>query len=686
MDGLAWQITQHAEWRSTVLAALGLYEQWLARAELCDERAQQRLARLRARLADDRLTVAFVAEFSRGKSELINAIFFADTGRRIVPSTAGRTTMCPTELQHDPQRPPSVRLLPIETRLADTPVAVLRDDPAAWRELRFDAGDGEALARALDSVRETIVVPSAQAAAMGFDPDEQPKPGSRNRTGTEASGVPDDLVEVPRWRHAIVNYPHPLLSQGLVVIDTPGLNALGAEPELTLRLIPEADAVLFVLAADTGVTRTDADTWNRYVAPSHDRGRFVVLNKIDGLWDGLRDEVAIELELAGQVGSVAATLQLPAEQVYPVSAQKALVARLGGDSALLQRSRLPSLEHALAHELLPQRRTIAREHLRRELDELQRRAMPALDARRRAQLEQKLELASLRGRKHESVALMSARVERERREFSRALRQLQAVRSVAARHAQSIGDALGADSIRRHLREARNVMRTSSFSVGLRDGMDSVLAAARADFDEAARQVDELGSLMNAMYRSFGADYGLSLGRPSRFSMRRYRDALDRIEQAHRRQFGAMTLATTARQALMRRFFELVAARIRELYDRAAGDARAWQRALMSPIESQVREHQAQLHRRADALRRVLEAGDELEARIAEVEARRQVVEQQAAAVEAAADAIRRLCEPVSARPPSARHGDRDAEHRASVLPPTESQTQPDDGATVGSL
>ena len=76
---------------------------------------------------------------------------------------------------------------------------------------------------------------------------------------------------------------------------------------------------------------------------------------------------------------------------------------------------------------------------------------------------------------------MSARVERERREFSRALRQLQAVRSVAARHAQSIGDALGADSIRRHLREARNVMRTSSFSVGLRDGMDSVLAAARAD-------------------------------------------------------------------------------------------------------------------------------------------------------------------------------------------------------------
>jgi hypothetical protein len=34
----------------------------------------------------------------RGKSELINAIFFADYGKRILPSSAGRTTMRPTEL------------------------------------------------------------------------------------------------------------------------------------------------------------------------------------------------------------------------------------------------------------------------------------------------------------------------------------------------------------------------------------------------------------------------------------------------------------------------------------------------------------------------------------------------------------------------------------------------------------
>ena len=48
-----------------------------------------------------------------------------------------------------------------------------------------------------------------------------------------------------------------------MILDTPGLNAIGTEPELTLILLPNAHAVLFMLAADAGVTKTDLDVWNR---------------------------------------------------------------------------------------------------------------------------------------------------------------------------------------------------------------------------------------------------------------------------------------------------------------------------------------------------------------------------------------------------------------------------------------
>lgn len=68
------------------------------------------------RLREDKLNITFIAEFSRGKSELINAIFFAGYGQRLLPSSAGRTTMCPTELLYDSSKSHSLQLMPIDIR------------------------------------------------------------------------------------------------------------------------------------------------------------------------------------------------------------------------------------------------------------------------------------------------------------------------------------------------------------------------------------------------------------------------------------------------------------------------------------------------------------------------------------------------------------------------------------------
>jgi hypothetical protein len=101
--------------------------------------------------------------------------------------------------------------------------------------------------------------------ALGFGTTIAPRDNPRTRA--------DGLVEVPKWRYALINIAHPLFKQGLVIL-TPGLNAIGAEPELTVSLIPQAYAVVFIMAvADTGVTKSDLAIWREHLTHREHGGR-----------------------------------------------------------------------------------------------------------------------------------------------------------------------------------------------------------------------------------------------------------------------------------------------------------------------------------------------------------------------------------------------------------------------------
>src|SRR5207245_2738885 len=132
-------------WRASLGRRLAELASYLADHELVDDPARQSLAALAQRLANEKLVVAFVAEFSRGKSELINAIFFADAGRRVLPATPGRTTMCPVELAWDGEEASALMLLPIATRLEGQSLAELRLQRRAWTISPLQLEDGEQL-------------------------------------------------------------------------------------------------------------------------------------------------------------------------------------------------------------------------------------------------------------------------------------------------------------------------------------------------------------------------------------------------------------------------------------------------------------------------------------------------------------------------------------------------------------
>ncbi|MDH3514746.1 MAG: dynamin family protein, partial [Gammaproteobacteria bacterium] len=93
------RLGDYKRWRDELIEIINEYQTWVESHSLASGEEDLQLYELIDTLRTDKLTIALVAEFSRGKTELINAIFFADYRQRLLPSEAGRTTMCPTELR-----------------------------------------------------------------------------------------------------------------------------------------------------------------------------------------------------------------------------------------------------------------------------------------------------------------------------------------------------------------------------------------------------------------------------------------------------------------------------------------------------------------------------------------------------------------------------------------------------------
>ena len=640
---LVQHFAAYSQWRTQLAENLEAFRACLADQDLTDAQTDLRLTRLLDKLQEDRLHVAFVAEFSRGKSELINAIFFAGFGNRMLPSTAGRTTMCPTELLYDAERPPAIELLPIETRDTSTSIAEYRRISGAWTVVPLDTGSPDSMQEALRSVSAVQRVTPEIAKALGFT------------TGSDTPQTigDDGLVEIPRWRHAVINFPHPLLQQGLVILDTPGLNAIGTEPELTLSLLPEANAVLFILAADAGVTQSDLAICQEHIAlpGRRKRGRLVVLNKIDSMWDELKSPAAVDAEIAGQVDASARTLALPAEQIFPVSAQKALVAKINADVPLLDRSRLPALEHALSNVLIPAKQEIVFENTDAEFADIYMRMRGLLESRLAGLREQLDELGELRGKNKGVVEYMMGKARVEKEDFESGLQRFYAVRSIYAQLTNKLFAHLALDALRTRTSTTRAKMDAATFSKTLSESMRAYFAEAREKLARADAEVVEILTMMEAVYKKFAVEHGLKLGTPTSFSLTRYRTDIDRLEQwCDTHLNSALKLMTQEKTKVTQKFFTEVASQVKRAFQRANRDTEIWLKAIMAPMETQVREHQIQLKRRLESIKRIHQATDTLEERIAELEQVEHELVAQVHALEQAGSAVQTALQGISGR------------------------------------
>jgi hypothetical protein len=608
------EFDDHGAWRRQFALRLKLMSEWLQDHELLEAGVRERLDQLHAQVRNDKIMVAFVAEFSRGKSELINAVFFAGYGRRIMPASAGRTTMCPTELGYDSEVPPCLRLLPIETRLQSKSLLEWRNAPDKWERVDLDVNDPQQLARAIQKVAEVRRVTRSEAIALGFWnddlPDDNPVMGS------------DGMIEVPKWRHALINMAHPLLKQGLVILDTPGLNAIGAEPELTVSLLPQAHAVVFILGADTGVTKSDLAIWRQHIAglPEGQASRLVVLNKIDTMWDALSTPEQVQLQIAAQRTESADVLGLSPMQVIAVSAQKGLLAKVSRDERLLQASNLMELETALGVDLLGQRRRILGAAVASAVQALRQETGRQVHTRARDLVEQVQELEGLRGKNAGVIKQMRLRIGQEQAEFDASGAKIQAVRSVHLRLLKDLFSLLGHSHLKSRVTELARALKQPGIKLGVRRAYGHTFELLRADLLKADQLASEIQSMLEGSFKGLNAEYSFSLQPPTPPQLQQYLKDLELIEKSHLQYLSLGNALRLAQPEFGERLARALMSRLRVVYDTAVNAVELWNKSAAAQLDAQLRERRRNFSRRIEAVSRIQQAASGLDERIRELQ------------------------------------------------------------------
>jgi hypothetical protein len=290
------QLRLHAQWRARGIRAIHDLRTWLRDNGRTGAEIDARLARAIDAINSERISVAVTGDGQRGKSELVNALFFADYGRRLLP-VSGSHSLCATEIFWDRGANESyLRLLPIETCGEDETVAALKQQPDRWVRFPLRPQEPEQVRTALEEIHQTKSLSQTQAARLGLL-------GLEPKSGTKAG-----RVEVPRWRHALVSLPHPMLKKGLVVFDMPGLDALDRDPEPARTILDEAQALVFAVSAECGVQRSDLALWQQYLHGFRGERRnsvLVVLTKTDLIAKGLHGDSATATTAATLSGNAA---------------------------------------------------------------------------------------------------------------------------------------------------------------------------------------------------------------------------------------------------------------------------------------------------------------------------------------------------------------------------------------------
>ena len=279
------------------------------------EHCAQTLEQLRKKISSDTFKIMVMGNFKNGKSTFINALL----GQEILPAYAVPTTAIINEIKYG-EKPKAVLhfLNPLPEKMYDG-----IPEKALTHMRRFKMKDVPPIEMPVDEIEDYVVIP------MGMEHKEAIKQS------------PFEKVEL--------FWPLDLLKDGVEIVDSPGLNENPVRTQVTMEYLSKADAIIFVFSAlamgSAGEIAYIDDTLRKN--GFGEQSLFCVVNRFDQLTSEREQQ---------RLRKFSDNLLAPyTKHVYYTSAYKGLMGQLQHNSAMLEESKIPAVEAALADYLANER-------------------------------------------------------------------------------------------------------------------------------------------------------------------------------------------------------------------------------------------------------------------------------------------------------------------------------------------
>lgn len=605
------ELHEYEAWRKKLSDTISNYRNWLASSPQTDSIRELRLHDMLEIIQHDEIVIAFLADESSGKAEAINALFFPDLKLNLFPSEIGKSAQCSTEIYWNTNEEPSISLLSVSTRRTEDTLTYLKTTPNAWERHKLNLSSVEEMQATLNKLTEQSEVTQNEAISLGlWNPNDEVMVDMFKKTGR---------VKIPAWRHAMINYPHPVLQNGLVIIDTPNLDKLNAEPELTQSIIPKADAVIFLTSTDTDVSANDQTIWNDFIK-HRTRHKFVLLNNIDTLSKRQSSKQQLDIDIDRLVNVTAHQLRTTPDIVFPVSAQQALSAKAENNAELLAYSKFTAFEEALGNHLTQSKHTFFGKNIANECSVMikdTRKIIQKRKLRMQAQIE---ELKALKGKNISESEQILKKVVAEKKRYEASIPTFNLANEKISKHGQKLLKHLSVEYLDSSIQESRKEIGDSWTTIGLNQGMRNVMKQANELADYVTTESKKIKKLADHVYGVFQSKHGFEIFEAPDLDMSNFLNDIRALEKITDEFCKDPINVMTEKYFLVRRFFLGLGVQKQKIFEQAYKECEHWLLDVLSTLKSQMNEHKSMLSERTKNLMKANDSAKSLNSRLKTIE------------------------------------------------------------------